>query len=199
MRVALFGGSFDPPHHGHLAIAKAAADAFRLDTVLFAPAARQPMKLDDTVTSFEDRLAMVKLACGEDARFTVSEIDEPRADGTPNYTVETLSELALKMPEATLFNLVGADSFLDLPKWREPERLLELAEWIVVSRPGFSIGSLSSLGLNAHQQNRVHLLKNVHEDTAATKLRERLEMGDPCIDLIAPRVLNYIQNHHLYQ
>ena len=199
MRVALFGGSFDPPHHGHLAIAKAAADAFRLDTVLFAPAGRQPMKLDDTVTSFEDRLAMVKLACVDDPRFTASQIDEPRADGMPNYTVETLSELALKMPETTLFNLAGADSFLDLPKWREPERLLELAEWIVVSRPGFPIGSLSSLGLNAHQQSRVHLLKNVHEDTAATGLRERLEMGDPCMDLIAPRVLNYIHSHHLYR
>ena len=166
---------------------------------LFAPAGRQPMKLDDTVTSFEDRLAMVKLACAEDPRFTASEIDEPRGDGTPNYTVKTLSELALKMPEATLFNLAGADSFLDLPKWREPERLLELAEWIVVSRPGFPIGSLASMGLSAEQQSRVHLLEDVHEDTAATGLRERLEMGDPCIDLIAPRVLKYIQSHRLYQ
>jgi nicotinate-nucleotide adenylyltransferase len=199
MRVALFGGSFDPPHHGHLAIATAAADAFRLDAVLFAPAGRQPTKLDGRMSSFKDRLAMVKLACAGDPRFTASEIDAPHADGTQNYTVETLSELALKMPDATLFNLAGADSFLDLPKWREPERLLELAEWIVVSRPGFPIGSLSSLGMDAHQQSRVHLLEDVHEDTAATGLRERLEMGDPCIDLITPSVLNYIQSHHLYR
>jgi nicotinate-nucleotide adenylyltransferase len=199
MRVALFGGSFDPPHHGHLAIARAAADALRLDSVLFAPAGRQPLKLGGTVTSFEDRRAMVELACLEDPRFTVSEIDGPRADGEPNYTVETLIELARRMPEATRFNLVGADSFLSLPRWHEPARLLELAEWIVVSRPGFAIGSLSLLGLDAHQQSRVHLLDNVHEDTAATGLRGRLEAGDPCIDLIAPAVLDYIQGRHLYQ
>ena len=90
MRVALFGGSFDPPHHGHLAIATAAADALRLDSVLFGPAGRQPLKLDGTVTAFEDRLAMVELACLEDPRFTVSEIDAPRADGLPNYTVDKI-------------------------------------------------------------------------------------------------------------
>ena len=152
MRVALFGGSFDPPHHGHLAIATAAADALRLDSVLFAPVGRQPLKLDGTVTSFEDRLAMVKLACLEDPRFMVSEIDAPRADGLPNYTVDTLSELARRMPGAKLFNLVGADSFLSLPKWHEAQRLLELAEWIVVSRPGFAIVSLSSLGLGCAKE-----------------------------------------------
>ena len=92
MRVALFGGSFDPPHHGHLAIATAAANALRLDSVLFAPAGRQPLKLDGTVTSFEDRLAMAELACLEDSRFTASEIDAPRADGLPNYR-----ECALKL------------------------------------------------------------------------------------------------------
>ncbi|MBB5317559.1 nicotinate-nucleotide adenylyltransferase [Tunturibacter empetritectus] len=198
MRVALFGGSFDPPHHGHLAIATAAADGFALNSVFFAPAGRQPLKLDDTVTSFEDRLAMVELACLEDPRFEASELDAPRADGAPNYTVETLSELAQRMPEAKLFNLVGADSFLSLPRWHEPERLLELAEWIVVSRPGFPIENLSSLGLDAHQQSRVHLLGNVHDNTAATGLRERLEAGDPCVDLIAPGVLDYIQRHNLY-
>jgi nicotinate-nucleotide adenylyltransferase len=199
MRVALFGGSFDPPHHGHLAIATAAADEFALDSVFFAPAGRQPLKLDGTVTSFEDRLAMVKLACLEDARFAASALDAPRADGAPNYTVETLSELARRMPAARLFNLVGADSFLGLPRWHEPERLLQLAEWIVVSRPGFPIENLSSLGLDAHQQNRVHLLGNVYDDTAATGLRERLEAGDPCVDLIAPGVLDYLQSRHLYR
>jgi len=199
MRVALFGGSFDPPHHGHLAIATAAANALGLDSVLFAPAGRQPLKLDGTVTSFEDRLAMVELACREDSRFAASEIDAPRADGLPNYTVDTLSELERRMPQAKRFNLVGADSFLSLPKWREPARLLELAEWIVVSRPGFTIGSLTLLGLDVHQQKRVHLLDNVHEDIAATGLRGRLEAGDPCVDLIAPAVLDYIQSHNLYQ
>jgi nicotinate-nucleotide adenylyltransferase len=121
MRVALFGGSFDPPHHGHTAIAAAAADVFDLDQVLFAPVGRQPLKPEGAPASFADRLAMVELACRTDPRFAVSDLDAPRSDGSPNYTVQTLTTLQEAMPDARLFNLVGADSFLNLPRWREPE------------------------------------------------------------------------------
>jgi nicotinate-nucleotide adenylyltransferase len=199
MRVALFGGSFDPPHHGHIAIATAAADVFDLDSVLFAPVGHQPLKLEGAPAPFADRLAMVELACGSDPRFAVSDLDSPRPDGAPNYTVETLATLHRSMPDARLFNLVGADSFLDLPRWHEPERLLDLAEWIVVSRPGFPLADLSTLGLTPHQKGRVHLLQTVHEDVAATNLRERLEAGDLCTDVLSPDVSVYIQTHHLYR
>jgi len=199
MRVALFGGSFDPPHHGHLAIAAAAADVFDLDQVLFAPVGRQPLKTEGAPASFADRLAMVELACRSDSRFAVSDLDAPRSDGTPNYTVQTLAALHEAMPDARLFNLVGADSFLNLPRWHEPERLLELAEWIVVSRPGFPLANLSALGLTPQQRGRVHLLQTVHEDVAATNLRERLEAGDPCADVLDPAVFAYIQAHTLYR
>jgi nicotinate-nucleotide adenylyltransferase len=199
MRVALFGGSFDPPHHGHIAIATAAADAFGLDTVLFAPTGHQPLKPEGASAAFADRLAMVELVCTGDPRFAASNVDSPRPDGMPNYTVETLTLLKERMPEAKLFNLVGADSFLDLPRWRLPERLLELAEWIVVSRPGFPIASLSELDLTPNQMGRVHLLQTVHEDVAATNLRERLEAGDPCADLLPEAVVAYIQEHRLYR
>jgi nicotinate-nucleotide adenylyltransferase len=199
MRLALFGGSFDPPHYGHIAIATAAADVFDLDQVLFAPVGRQPLKAEGVAASFADRLAMVELACRLDSRFAVSDLDAPRSDGTPNYTVQTLAALHEVMPDARLFNLVGADSFLDLPRWHEPERLLELAEWIVVSRPGFPLANLSSLSLTPDQRDRVHLLQTVHEDVAATNLRERLEAGDPCTDLLDPAVSTYIQAHSLYR
>ncbi len=199
MRVALFGGSFDPPHHGHIAIATAAADVFDLDKVLFAPVGRQPLKPEGVPAGFADRLAMVELACRVDPRFDVSDLDAPRSDGTPNYTVQTLAALYDVMPDARLFNLVGADSFLDLPRWHEPERLLELAEWIVVSRPGFPLANLSGLGLTPYQRGRVHLLQTVHEDVAATNLRERLEAGDPCADVLDPAVSGYIQDHRLYR
>jgi len=199
MRVALFGGSFDPPHHGHTAIATAAADVFDLKRVLFAPVGRQPLKAGETAASFADRLAMVGLACEADPRFAVSDIDAPRTDGSPNYTVETLASLHEAMLDVELFNLVGADSFLDLRRWHEPERLLELAEWIVVSRPGFPLADLSLLGLTQQQMGRVHLLQTVHEDVAATDLRERLEAGDPCVDVLSPAVIHYIQMHHLYR
>ena len=199
MRIALFGGTFDPPHRGHLAIARAAVNAFQLDSVLFAPVGRQPLKLDGGSSSFADRLAMTTLACAEDKRFQASSIDAPRPDGLPNYTVDTLAELRKTMPGAELFNLVGADSFLNLPQWREPRRLLELAEWIVVSRPGFSLGDLSSLRLTAHQMTRVHLLQTVHEDISATDLRHRLQSGDSCADLLPAEVSSYIQVHDLYR
>jgi nicotinate-nucleotide adenylyltransferase len=199
MRIALFGGSFDPPHHGHIAIATAAADVFDLGSVLFAPVGQQPLKPDGVPAPFADRLAMVELACRADSRFGVSDIDAPRSDGTPNYTVDTLATLHEAMPNERLFNLVGADSFLDLPRWHEPERLLELAEWIVVSRPGFPLADLSPLGLTPYQRGRVHLLQTVHEDVAATNLRERLEAGDLCADVLAPAVSAYIQAHQLYR
>jgi nicotinate-nucleotide adenylyltransferase len=199
MRVALFGGSFDPPHHGHIAIATAAADVFDLDKVFFAPVGRQPLKPEGAPASFADRLAMVELACRADPRFAVSDLDAPRSDGTPNYTVQTLTTLHEAVPDARLFNLVGADSFLNLPRWHEPDRLLELAEWIVVSRPGFPLANLSALGLTPYQRGRVHLLQTVHEDVAATNLRECLEAGDPCADVLDPAVSTYIQAHHLYR
>jgi len=199
MRVALFGGSFDPPHHGHMAIATAAADVFDLEKVLFAPVGRQPLKPDGIPASFADRLAMVKLACRVDPRFEVSELDAPRSDGSPNYTVQALAALHEAMPDARLFNLVGADSFLNLRRWHEPDLLLELAEWIVVSRPGFPLANLSDMGLTPYQRGRVHLLQTVHEDVAATNLRERLEAGDPCADVLDPAVSAYIETHHLYR
>ena len=199
MRVALFGGSFDPPHHGHIAIATAAADVFDLDSVVFAPVGRQPLKPEGVPASFADRLAMVELACRADPRFAVSDLDAPRSDSSPNYTVQTLATLQEAMPDARLFNLVGADSFLDLRRWHEPERLLDVAEWIVVSRPGFPLADLSALGLTPRRRGRVHLLQTVHEDVAATDLRERLETGDQCVDVLDPAVSAYIQAHHLYR
>jgi nicotinate-nucleotide adenylyltransferase len=198
MRVALFGGSFDPPHHGHIAIASAAADTFALDRVLFAPVGHQPLKSDATPAPFADRLAMVELACKADPRFFPSDVDAPRPDRAANYTVSTLAALTEKMSDVRLFNLVGADSFLNLRRWHDPERLLELAEWIVVSRPGFPLDDLSALGLTARQRRQVHLLQTVHEDVAATDLRERLEAGDPCSDVLEPSVAAYIKAHRLY-
>jgi len=199
MRVALFGGTFDPPHRGHLGIARAAADAFQLDTILFAPTGQQPLKAGLGTTPFSDRLAMVELACATDPRFTASVIDAPRADGSPNYTVDTLISLRNEMPEARLFNLVGADSFLSLPNWREPRRLLALSEWIVVSRPGYPLGDLSSLHLSPAERNRIHLLETVHYDLSATSLRQRLAVGESCDDQLTTDVAAYIRSHGLYR
>lgn len=198
MRVAFFGGTFDPPHCGHIGAATAAADAFELTSVLFAPAGLQPVKEAQTTTSFADRLAMVELVCVSDRRFQASTLDAPHVDGTPNYTVETLATLRARMPEAKIFSLIGADSFLSLKQWREPRRLLALAEWIVVSRPGFSLDDLSALQLTDAERKRIHLLETVHNNISATELRHRLARGEACDDLLIPTVADYIRSHHLY-
>jgi nicotinate-nucleotide adenylyltransferase len=201
MRLALFGGTFDPIHRGHLAIARAAADAFALDRVLVAPAGRQPLKPEGSTGSFEDRLAMVTLACRDsgDPRLQPSALDAPRPGRAPNYTVGTLLQLTAQHPRAQLFALAGADSFATITTWREPHRLLELAEWIVVSRPGFPLSYPAGLELTPHQRARIHLLHGVYEDVAATHLRTRLSHGDPCEDLLAPSVASFIAEHALYR
>ena len=160
MRLGYFGGSFDPPHLGHLAMAGAVARAFSLDRVLFAPTGRQPLKPAGSVATFPDRLAMTELLCRaqQGADFEATAIDAPLADGEPNYTVDALALLHRQAPADEIFALVGADAFLDLRLWRDPDRLLELAEWIVVSRPGFALEQIDALNLTAAQRLRIHCL-----------------------------------------
>ena len=196
MRIALFGGTFDPPHRGHIAIATAAADKFALNQVLFAPTGLQPLK-HDPATPFVTRMELVAAACESDPRFAPSYIDAPHPDGTPNYTVDTLAALATLHPADRLFNLVGADSFLNLRRWHNSDRLLEMAEWIVVSRPGYELTeqNLSLLGLTSAQRHRVFTLSGVSEKISATVLRERLRYGDSCEDVLTPEVSSYIRKH----
>ncbi len=203
MRVAFFGGTFDPPHRGHLAIARAAAEGFALDVVLFAPAAQQPFKPEGASASFADRLTMVRLLCDAaskltHSRFEGSDVDSPRADGQPNYTIDALRRLKQERNDSALFVIVGADAFLELRRWRDPDALLAVAEWIVVSRPGFSLDELAPLALSSDQGARVHLLEGVHEPASATEVRERLEHGLDCSRLVTEEVLAYIQHKHLY-
>ena len=198
MRVALFGGSFDPPHLGHVAVARAAAERFALHTVFFAPAGRQPLKPSAAGASYDQRLMMTALTCGVDERFALSNLDAPRADGEPNYTVRTLGMLASLLPEATLFNLVGADTFAGLAKWRESDRLLDMAEWIVVSRPGFRLADPEGMVLTGAQRERLHLLDAVHEEVSATALRARLRAGELCEDMLPAQVAAYIRERRLY-
>jgi nicotinate-nucleotide adenylyltransferase len=213
MRIAFFGGTFDPIHRGHLRLASATADAYALDRVLFVPVGNQPLKPGPTVASYADRLAMAEFALvpgilhrpatgsSPDPRFAVSTLDAPRSDGSPNYTVDSLAALARELPSASLYVLTGADSFLDLRRWRSPDRLLALAEWIVVSRPDFPLSEsqLAPLALTPAQRARVHLLATVHEEVSATALRRRLQAGDPCPGLLPPAVADYIQSHGLYR
>ncbi|SEG17233.1 nicotinate-nucleotide adenylyltransferase [Bryocella elongata] len=205
MRVGYFGGTFDPPHRGHLAVACAARDAFSLDLVLLAPTGKQPLKPDARSAPFADRLAMVELLCEGEVGLEASAIDAPRPDGSPNYTIDTLDRLraTLGSTEASaarleLFVVVGADAFLSLPLWHRPEGLLRAAEWIVVSRPGFSREDLRSVALPEDDAERVHLLESVDVPISATDVRSQLLAGERRLESLTPGVLAYIEARHLY-
>jgi nicotinate-nucleotide adenylyltransferase len=147
--IAFFGGSFDPPHLGHLAVARAARDAFRLDTVLFAPVGAQPLKPEGSSASFDDRLAMTQLAIAGEPGFAVSLVDAPKSSGAgdalPNYTIDTLSALHAEFEsDSILYCLMGADSFFALRRWHRAAEIPYAAALIVASRPGQSLAGLQA-------------------------------------------------------
>jgi nicotinate-nucleotide adenylyltransferase len=144
-RVAFFGGSFDPPHFGHLAVARAARAALELDAVLFAPVGAQPLKPSGSTASFEDRVAMTRLAIAGEERFEVSLADAPRPSGEPNFTLETLLSLRAALPrEGVLFCLMGADAFLGLRGWHRAAEIPFVAPLVVASRPGQQLEGMRS-------------------------------------------------------
>jgi nicotinate-nucleotide adenylyltransferase len=215
MRLGYFGGSFDPPHRGHLAVAAAAAQAFALDSVLFVPTSHQPLKPGRPQAAYADRLALTELLCAEAppaAHFLASDLEPPLPGDPPRYTVDTLTQLSSTLqPADQLFVLTGADAFLQLPQWRNPARLLALAEWIVVSRPGFDPTRLHSLittlthSLDSTASTRIHLLPSLADPTSATSLRQALAQHPPTPESdqtlaagLPPTLLAYIRQHGLF-
>ena len=144
-RIAFFGGSFDPPHLGHIGVARAAQKALHLDTVLFAPVGVQPLKPLGSTASFEDRVAMTELAIKGMPQFSISLADAPDPNGTPNYTIDTLIRLREQHPSATLLTLMGADSLLGLRRWHRGADIPFVAPLIVASRPGQRLEDLADL------------------------------------------------------
>jgi nicotinate-nucleotide adenylyltransferase len=144
-RVAFFGGSFDPPHLGHLAVARAARAALALDTILFAPVGAQPLKPNGSTAGFEDRVEMTRLAIAGEPRFAVSLADAPKQSAAPNYTFDTLVRLRTELPvEGMLFFLMGADSFFGLRGWHRSAEIPFAASLIVASRPGQPLDDLKA-------------------------------------------------------
>jgi nicotinate-nucleotide adenylyltransferase len=143
LRIAFFGGSFDPPHLGHLAIARAARTALTLDKVLFAPVGAQPLKPRGSTADFADRVEMTRLAIDAEPGFEVSLLDAPAGSGAANYTLETLLRLRAETPGAELFCLMGADSFFSLWHWHRGEEIPFAASLVVASRPGEDLNRLA--------------------------------------------------------
>jgi len=143
VNIALFGGTFDPIHAGHVQAARAAARKFRLGRVLFIPTGNPPHKYRHRLTPFPQRYCMVALACAGDERLIPSLLEAPTTEGKPCYSIDTVRKVRRSLHKNDrLFFLIGVDAFLELPYWKEYRRLLDLVDFIVVSRPGFDVNEI---------------------------------------------------------
>ena len=222
MRIGLFGGSFDPPHRGHIALARLAIERMALDRVLLAPVGLQPLKRDRPQSSFTDRVAMTRLAIEGEPGLEVSLVDAPHADGRPNYTIDAVRSLDATLTAGDrLFCVMGADSFLSIGKWYRTTELLVACDFVVASRPGFDLGRIagalpSSISVAAcdaeegdilvlcmhgggRRESRLYLLPDLKELASASGIRESLQHGRIAQTELQPAVAAYIQEHGLYE
>jgi nicotinate-nucleotide adenylyltransferase len=189
-RIGLFGGSFDPVHLGHLLVAQAAKEELRLDRLYFVPAAQSPFKPDRQPTLARERLRLLRLAL---AGLVWCEIDEQEIQrGGVSYTVDTLRDYAARFPGAEIFYLVGADQALQLRKWREPEELARLAQFVVIPRPGQETAGLPPAPF------RGQLLTGFPVSISSSEIRARIKAGLPLEPLVPAAVAEAIRNNGLY-
>jgi nicotinate-nucleotide adenylyltransferase len=196
MRIGLVGGTFDPIHLGHLAVAEAARECGHLDRVLLVPSARPPHRRP-AEASAEDRLAMARLAAEGRDRIEVSDA-ELRRPG-PSYTVDTLSELRAAYPDADLFLVLGWDAAREIRLWERPARVFELARVLVVNRPGLDPPTEAELRAAGLDPERVLLCDQRTPNVKATRVRAVLASGGELDGLLAPAVARYIAEHGLYR
>lgn len=224
-RIAVYGGTFDPIHNGHLRVAEAILKAFAMDRMLFVPAFVPPHKRLQQISSPFHRLAMLALATAEQPQMFVSAI-ELEAPQRP-YTIETLSRLKTELGDVQLFFVMGADSFRDVTMWREHERLLTEFDVIVATRPGYAgyagyKSYQSDQNITAHLATKlqarcvdlrgaqiplpehfaephVYLTDYVAMDVSATAIRETVEQHQQIENLVSPAVAAYIEKYQLYR
>jgi nicotinate-nucleotide adenylyltransferase len=196
VRTGILGGTFNPPHLGHLVCAQEAYAQLELDQVLWIPARIPPHKELPDDPGTEHRLALCRLATRADERFAVSEL-ELRREG-PSYTVDTLEELHATAPDSELYLIVGGDIAAGLSEWREPDRVLSLATLAVVGRQGTARASVeSSLG-RVQGGHRVKFFSMPLIAVSSTLVRRRARAGQPIRYLVPDDVARYIQRHRLY-
>jgi nicotinate-nucleotide adenylyltransferase len=219
-RIALFGGTFDPIHSGHIAVARAAERRFRLDCVFFIPSSRPPHKSAAELCAYEHRFAMVALACSEHPRFVPSLAEASVNGASPDvfYSIDTVRRFREQFNRADdhTYFIVGADSFLHLKTWKNYVELLQCCDFVVANRPGFQIRRLREvippelLAPSAAEESRdsrvirlketsVYVLETVASQVSATDVRQRVERGQSVHGLVPPRVEEYITKQELYR
>jgi nicotinate-nucleotide adenylyltransferase len=224
MNIGLFGGTFDPIHLGHTALAQAAEEHFSLRRIYFVPASAPPHKQKQPLAPFPHRYAMVALATATHKAFVPSLLEAPPEDGeepAPSYSIETVRRLKKTLKSADrLFFLIGIDAFREISKWHEAEQLFRECEFIVASRPGYSLADVAnslpaSLRPSAsvtkpfHKQPakgdlilsgvNVHLLESVHSDASATRIRAAAASGKALGRSVDPTVAEYMKKTGLYR
>jgi len=198
----VYGGTFDPPHVGHVRQPQRVRKAVDADAVIYMPAAISPHKLDRQPTAAEHRLAMLRLALADHpwAIVRTDELDRA-ADGRPSYTVDTLEALREELPDTTTLRLlIGADQLRAFDKWHQAERIVELAEPLVMVRPpDHAPRLLADLPPDDRATWRHRLISITPMDVSSTAIRTALRTGAPTAGLLDPAVRDYIAEHNLYQ
>ncbi|UCB44047.1 MAG: nicotinate-nucleotide adenylyltransferase [Dehalococcoidales bacterium] len=198
MKIGILGGTFDPIHNGHLAVAEEVRSRLNLDEILFIPTGQPWRKADSSILPAEHRVEMVRLAIADQPYYQLSLIELDR--GGPSYTLDTLTELLSRLGEGDeVFFVVGWDSLNDLPNWKAPERIIQLCRLVGVPRPGYSLPDLESLDIKVSGlSERVILLDRPEVDISASEIRERVARGLSIDRLVPEPVERYIREHRLY-
>jgi len=199
MRVGVFGGTFDPIHLGHLAVARSIQSTLNLDKVIFVPAGQPWLKAGTLVSSVKDRVEMLRLALARRRAFELSTIE---ADKTgPSYTVDTIEKLKKQLgSNADLFFLLGSDALMDIAKWKEPQRLVRLCQLVAFARPGFGLPTMEALETAVPGvSQRVVFLEVPQVNIRATDIRRRVAEGRSVQRLVPRAVERYILEHGLYK
>lgn len=195
-RLGLLGGTFDPPHYGHLLAAQEAASQLRLERVLFLPARQNPLKQDEAISAAKDRWEMVVRAIADNPLFEASRLDMDRPG--PSYTIDLLR--ALDQAGRELFFLVGADILPELSNWRSPDQILRLARLAAVNRPGSPLPNLAALEAALPESRaRIDLVAIPGVAISAREMRERVRDGRSIRYLTPPAVESYIEARGLYR
>jgi nicotinate-nucleotide adenylyltransferase len=199
VRVGVLGGTFDPPHKGHLAVAHEARTRLELSCIIFVPAGQPWLKSEMSVSPAADRFEMVRLAISPYPYFKISSAEVDRLG--PSYTVDTLAELKADLgSEDELFFLMGWDSLAQLPKWRQASEIIRLSCLVAVPRPGYPRPDIESMERDVPGiAGRVLFLEIPQIDVSATEIRRRVAEGKPIGDLVTPPVEQYVKAHGLYR
>lgn len=201
------GGTFDPPHVGHLLAALDACDHFELDRLVFVPAAQQPLKGDGHSAPAHHRLGMVELLAKADVRLGVDAIEVQR--GGLSFTVDTLAEYARRFPESERFFLLGVDAFALLDQWRDPARVVSLAHFVVMTRAGNNGSATGGVALEdvtskvraigGADAEAPHVMDLRRIDVSSTEIRDRVRSGRAIRGFVTDAVAEYIEFNGLYR